>query len=320
MKKIISITCSKNESDLIETFVRVNSRIIDVFIFIDESSDSTREILDNLKAEGYRIYIYAPTPGQKYDQGLFMTAAMQEYMKVDKNCDFFVPLDCDEFLTHIKKSDFVDCMNEVPSGHLALQLWQTYIPISERFSSERSDGLTTCFREKVGKNSRFGKIIIPRLAAESVVIDVGSHRGLFADGRQFPTYLVQSRLGHFPVRDSQQIIRKAFSAINGLIRKVNRSEGEGYHVYILINKIIKSGCKIDLSLLQRMAHEYADPPELMASYSQAPPKWINKYELRYRGMSEMDNLKCMLDVIIDGWRRPLDENQYSELRANLDFS
>ncbi len=57
-KKIFSISMVKNESDIIESFVRYNLNIFDGMIILDNhSSDNTLEILNLLKKEGLNLHI-----------------------------------------------------------------------------------------------------------------------------------------------------------------------------------------------------------------------------------------------------------------------
>lgn len=53
---IASISGIKNESDVIESFVRHNAKFIDDFYFIDDSADKTPAILAQLAGEGFRIF------------------------------------------------------------------------------------------------------------------------------------------------------------------------------------------------------------------------------------------------------------------------
>ena len=68
--KIASISCIKNEADLIEDFVRINSTFIDTFVFIDDSSDDTSLILKKLAHEGFKILLVEQDNSEaEYQQG-----------------------------------------------------------------------------------------------------------------------------------------------------------------------------------------------------------------------------------------------------------
>ena len=58
-KKLVGLSMVRNESDVIETFIRHNLTLLDELHIIDHnSSDNTREILTLLKQEGLPIHIY----------------------------------------------------------------------------------------------------------------------------------------------------------------------------------------------------------------------------------------------------------------------
>ena len=60
----------KNESDVIESFVRYNLNILDGMIILDnQSSDNTLEILNLLKKEGLNLYIIKDED-REFDQAI----------------------------------------------------------------------------------------------------------------------------------------------------------------------------------------------------------------------------------------------------------
>ncbi len=56
--KVAAITMIKDECDIIELFVRINSRSVDhIFVIDHDSKDGTQEILLRLKAQGFPLTI-----------------------------------------------------------------------------------------------------------------------------------------------------------------------------------------------------------------------------------------------------------------------
>jgi hypothetical protein len=317
MTKIFSITCSKNEADIIETFVRVNSRIVDIFIFIDDSKDTTREILNKLKEEGFNIFIFSNSNQLPYDQGIFMTSGLREGVKLGHEHDIYVPLDCDEFLTNMNRQDFISEISLIPKDHVGFHYWMTYIPVNDSFSSAKENSLKKCFKQKEKKDPNFGKIIIPYSIASKIIINTGSHRAHFIAGDRVKTSLVTCFLAHFPVRDSQQIIKKTISAIDGLIRKKNRRELEGHHVYDLLAYIIREKFIISLMELQKMAYNYAERNETKNIVLGDHPSWMGDYELKYQNLIKSDQTKYLAEIIINMWKSPLLESECLELQNKL---
>lgn len=317
MKKIFSITCSKNESDIIETFVRVNSRIVDFFIFIDDSTDETKNILNKLKDEGFSILVFDTDIRTKYDQSIFMTSGLMEAMKLGSEGDFYVPLDCDEFLTSENKENYLFELNKIPLNNLGYQFWVTFIPICKDFINENENALFQCFKQKKRKDPRFGKIIIPHYLGSQIIINAGSHDARFISGANVMLYALPYTLGHFPVRSAHQIIRKSIVALDGLIRKNNRVEGEGFHVYMIMRKIIENNFDINLSELQEMAYKYAANDQYEVMEFGEPPLWAQDYSLKYHNVAKTDETRYLSEIILGLWKDPLQDIQLLELRKKL---
>lgn len=317
MKKIFSITCSKNESDIIETFVRVNSRIVDFFIFIDDSIDETKNILNKLKNEGFSILVFDTDIRTKYDQSIFMTSGLMEGLKLGSEGDFYIPLDCDEFLTSENKENYLFELSKIPVSNLGYQFWATFIPICQDFSNENENALFKCFKQKLKKDPRFGKIIIPHYLGSQIIINAGSHDARFISGENVMLYAIPCNLGHFPVRSAHQIIRKTIAALDGLIRKNNRVQGEGFHVYKVMRKIIENNFDISLSELQEMAYKYATQDQYEAMEFGEPPFWAQDYKLKYHNVAKTDETRYFSEIILSLWKEPLQDIQILELKKNL---
>jgi hypothetical protein len=314
MTKIFSISCSKNESDIVETFIRVNSRIVDIFIFIDDSTDSTKTILNKLIEEGFDILIFGRSDNSPYDQGEIMTSALREGISFGGNGDFFIPLDCDEFITHVDKKSFFLEMMGVPKNHVGFQFWTTYIPISENFNFEKENGLQKSFKQKEKADSRFGKIIIPFDMASNIVIGTGSHRAFHMTGGLVNSFVIPSCLAHFPVRDSLQIIRKTITALDGLVRKKSRGPKEGFHVYDALRKIIQWKFKISLIELQKIANGYADQNTSENITLGDYPVWPTDYTLKYQSITNADQTLDLEETINNLWKNPFFKSELLELQ------
>lgn len=98
MKKIVSITSVKNESDVIESFIRYHLNIFDLMmIFFDGTTDDTYYILKKLVEEGLPIVLIEGT-----DQDLELTGEYNYLLKKainEYNADIVCPLSVDQFLT-----------------------------------------------------------------------------------------------------------------------------------------------------------------------------------------------------------------------------
>lgn len=97
MSKIAVISMVKNESDIIEHFVRHNLSFADIVIIMDhDSCDGTSEILRCLQKEDNKLIVYK-CDAMGYIQSEIMTSLMKE-AALKYGADVIVPLDADEFL------------------------------------------------------------------------------------------------------------------------------------------------------------------------------------------------------------------------------
>jgi hypothetical protein len=246
-----------------------------------------------------------------------MTLGLREGIKLGSIDDVYIPLDCDEFLTHITRQDFLNEINRIPKDHVGFHSWVTYIPISDNFGLEKNNSLRKCFKQKEKKDPFYGKIIIPFSIAPDIIINAGSHDAYFTSGGVVKVFLMSYFLAHFPVRDSQQIVKKTISALDGLIRKKNRGGDEGFHVYDTLKYIISEKFVISLLELQQMAYGYAEKTQIKDIVLGEHPIWVNDYELKYGNIIKTDQMKCLAEIIINLWKNPLSYSDFLELQKKL---
>jgi hypothetical protein len=310
--KLASITCVKNESDILETFVRVNSAFIDTFIFIDDSDDGTEQLYSLLAQEGFRIIVlHREVKKPPYRQDLMIMAAMSHAKRAGLRFDYFLPLDVDEFPQFRSLPDAARSLGSIPDDGIAFYDWETYIPISAEFDSVAENGLINCFGRREPEGNRFQKIIISASLAERVHVAVGAHTAVAYDGSVLPSILLDKRLGHFPVRSAKQIIKKNFSAVYGLLRKENRFLGEGYHVIDTLKQIRATGFRLTLKELQEVAITYANEHPLGRDIGNSPD-WINKYKLRYIEKTRQEFEKTLMEMVLDSWTSPFNADSIKD--------
>jgi len=192
------------------------------FFFIDDSTDTTREILRKLIKDGFNIITLENKSRMKYwDQAELINNAIyiirEQYKESD--FDYILPLDCDEFPNTISIENFTQELSDIPDSSIGNYFWETYIPISTEFSKLNENGLTSCFQRRTLEGINFPKIIIPKSHFDKIILDAGAHNAFYLNGISCKTYTIKSRLAHFPVRSPEQIIRKNFNAVYNLMRK-----------------------------------------------------------------------------------------------------
>ena len=91
-KKRVGLSMVRNESDVIETFIRHNLTLLDELHIVDHnSSDNTREILIHLKQEGLPIHIYHYNE-LEFAPERVLNHMMQHILNNDANIDYIFHL------------------------------------------------------------------------------------------------------------------------------------------------------------------------------------------------------------------------------------
>ncbi len=106
VQKIIVVTITRIESDIIESFVRHTLTFADEIIIYDNgSTDGTQEILEELCAEGLPLVVHRQTGNVEFNHGECMTRLC--FVAKQHQADLIVPLDVDEFLVNTENTKAV---------------------------------------------------------------------------------------------------------------------------------------------------------------------------------------------------------------------
>ena len=263
--KFVSVSLIKDEADIIELFIRINSRVIDHFFIVDNgSTDYTLKILERLRAEGFNITIYSD-PNANYDQAEMTTKALRTASRSTK-FDWAFCLDADEFINIPKKELEKELSSIDVNVSVASLKWSTWVPKGDSYYSY-DNPLWSCFERKLEENTDYSKVVIPyTLAYGSVMVDMGNHNAyiMFNDGsyniyesRKIMTHnLTCGKLDHVPVRSSKQIKAKIIIGETKLSIKKSRKPYEGYHWKNAYRLIKSYGYKIDDVTVRYLAVNY----------------------------------------------------------------
>jgi hypothetical protein len=258
--KLVVISTIRNESDILEIFVRYHLQIVDHMIIINHrSADSSLDILRRIEQEGLPVTI-ADVKDLEHQQGMVLTQYLKKAVR-DYNADWVIPLDADEFLAVSGKGSAREVMEKLPQDKVVKVLWRTYVPLPSDNYQEPNilKRITHCRRTE---NQNLRKIMIPRTMAmkKNGFISAGNHgfvREIFRKQKEFP-YIHTNNLvfAHFPVRSSQQIMAKAFVGWLACLSKPNKEPTEAFHLKVLYDRF-KNGGQISPEELTSMAFEYA---------------------------------------------------------------
>lgn len=279
--KIASISTTKNECDVIEAFVRHNARFCDHFFFIDESVDATRTILGHLQAEGFGITVFN-SGSNTYVQSDLITTVLRHLHSIG-GYDWVTLLDADEFLPDITREAFEHWLALVPANTLAALAWQTFIPRTRDYFSFE-DPIVQNFlpRSTEGPPPLIYKVCVPASLLGVAHADSGNH-GAHHAGVPLPGVLLPLRLGHFPVRSTEQIIVKNIVAAHVTSMKEGKTEIEGWHVYKSLEQLRDNRFDVSYDELLKVALTYAlaDHPHGLALDQDAPPLRAQPVPMRY---------------------------------------
>ena len=127
--RLWGVAMVRNESDVIEAFVRHNLGILDGLAIVDHGSfDGTAEILAELAREGLPLRISRDAE-PAFQQSLRITQVVRQ-MLTEEGADFVFALDADEFLRVASREQLERALRDVPSGMHAVAHWLTYVPDS----------------------------------------------------------------------------------------------------------------------------------------------------------------------------------------------
>jgi hypothetical protein len=251
--KWLAITCSRNDGDFIESFIRGNSRYIDKFVIVDDSSDKTIEILKSLAREGFDIEIIkrkgiVASQQEKTNWMFQKYATRRRYSAV-------IPLDVDEIIVPRSPEDRKE---NIQLGIDASFLeWVPFAPASDSWPP-LAESLAESFVPALNEIGLVKKIFLPRPAlGNNGIIEVGAHN-YFVDGRASVRELnTQLALAHFPIRSRDQLISKLATKASAIRLKKNKATGESGHYLELIRLIVRTHFLPTLSDLQMAAASYA---------------------------------------------------------------
>jgi hypothetical protein len=259
----------RNEADIIETFVRYHCEIVDAMRIVDHASiDGTSDILEGLRREGLPLHLTTKR-GVAHDQSIVVTRAAKNAASVH-GADLVVPLDADEFLISPGTSAVRSAVEglAVTRDRYFRAPWLTYVPTAADTAEERNV-LKRIQRRRKLEPRQYWKAIIPGrlMRRRSAVVSFGSHE-LKKYGwiwhRRHPCVAAPGLgIAHFPVRSSEQLVRKVLLGWPSHLARADKKGGENNHWEALYQRF-RRGAMPTSDELSALALTYAaaeDSPE-----------------------------------------------------------
>ena len=300
--RLFGVTMVRNESDVIEAFVRHNLGILDGLAIVDHGScDGTSEILAELVREGLPLRLlrdYEPA----FLQSLRITTLVRETLQ-NESADFVFALDADEFLHVPSRERLERALLDVPSGMHAVAHWPTYVPDS--FADGLAFGSGHLRRRlKVERHTALGyhKVVVGRalLTRPDDRVGEGNHLVRSPHDVAAPPHARLRQdiacVAHCPVRSRSQLESKviighlAYAARPGLEKSV------GFHWHDLYDDL-RAGRSFTSDRLLEIACNYG-----LARDQWTPVSEIEltedpvplAFELRYPPPVAMDTLRRVM--------------------------
>jgi len=242
----LGITCSRNDGDFIESFIRGNSRYIDKFVIVDQSTDNTVEILKKLRSEGFDIEVIAQK-GIVSDQKAKTNWMFKKFANPNK-FSVVIPLDVDEIVVPKSATDTKDNIR-LESAASFLD-WVPFAPITPNWPIS-AGGLAGAFIPTFNEIGRVKKIFLPRSCLTNKgIIEIGAHNYHVDDKPSVVGVNSQLALAHFPIRSKEQLISKVATYLAATRLKKKKAPSESLHYPELAKLIIRTDFSPSIGDLQ----------------------------------------------------------------------
>ena len=208
MKKIITLTMIKNESDIVETFVRYTMNFASKMIFIDNGCvDGSKQIMKELIKDGFDLEIF--TEAHIFHEQYIIENKYIKKIASKYEFDFLIPLDVDEFL--VCDSDLIIRIDRLPQDKVTMLNWKTYCMLSDHSEDFFMDRI---IHIRINEDKVFTKVIIPHniLIEGQVLVTMGHHD--IESSQKIDRYCPKDiYISHFPVRSKEQIRLKIYQGV-----------------------------------------------------------------------------------------------------------
>ncbi|KAA3622145.1 MAG: glycosyltransferase family 2 protein [Proteobacteria bacterium] len=239
-RRFVGVSVVKNESDVIEYFVRCNLRYLDAMVVIDNGSvDETRRILAALSREPLPLVVLDDDRVGHF-QGRRLTGLARACAQA-LGAGYVVPLDADEFICAPGRDAYRDLVEYASHDTVPMVFWRTFVPTPDDDAADPNP-LRRITHRRVHEREDIGKVVIPAsvLEDESVVLLEGSH-GLVSDrGDLLHATFDGVRLAHFPIRSAAQFVSKALIGQLSIHLNPDRVSGSAFHWKAMFEHVVDS--------------------------------------------------------------------------------
>ena len=226
-KFLLMITKVKNESDIIESFIRYHSCIFDKIVVIENGSiDGTYEILKELKKEGLCIEIINEA-AQDFDAYRYANQYTAQYVR-ETNADYVIFMDADEFLISSDYSNPRQIIESLNENIIYYLHWKTYLYDNKEEKKDFVPSNFCIYREEAKET--FTKIIVPgKLYLRKKLVIIEGNHDFRCEEKIETEFLHSLKFAHFPIRSKVQYTKQILLNVIGLMCIPNENLQTGPH-------------------------------------------------------------------------------------------
>ena len=316
-KKLVGLSMVRNESDIIETFIRHNLTLLNELHVVDHnSSDNTREILTLLKQEGLPIHIYHYNE-LEYSQERILNQMMQHILNSDANIDYIFPLDADELIYCPSREILHYFLSLIPQERVGMYTWRGYLPNSTEYDPDFICHFTDQRKEEI----LTPKVIIPRAIAETCILTIGSHYMINSDGKeikstvfiepnnqQFYYWFIERFqaefittndlwLGHYPIRSTAQQIKKVLEKSITMVMEKKGHKDIAWETQL--RDLLAKKMNISLETLRLIAYQYRSTTKEQTEIANKQALRSQKLDLKYKHLISNDPLPTIAKLVLE---------------------
>jgi len=236
--KIVGISRVRNETDIIESFIRHHAALFDKLIVLDDgSSDGTYEKLRSLRGEGLPLVVMR-SPVIGYEQSRYMTRLL--HSAIDQfGADWVVPLDADEF---IEVEDREKLQHILAENDRSLSLAWHNFRWDPQCEDDPEPNPVIRLRWRLPPRSDHNKVLVRAASVDDTTgLAQGNHALVCADSvvETLPTRSI--RLCHFPIRSVQQYASKMAIGYLQYLALPDWNRGMGFHIFGPFETLLSGG-------------------------------------------------------------------------------
>ena len=311
--KIVSVSMVKNESDIIESFIRYTLSFVDEMIILDNgSTDETTKIVDNLINEGLSI-VLIHDKDKYYNQSIKTTKLLKKAVN-EYGADLVCILDVDEFIFTNGNNPRDDLEKLDPNYYYLIKLIH-YIPTPDddydiKFIPKR---ITHCAEPP----ESVYKVIVPKKIVKDNNVEVlmGNHDLKFKGLRKsnLSKYAPNLKIAHYCIRSKEQCMSKILVGWPNMVAVYTESTDFGWHWKEFFNKIKRYNdiSPEELEYFSKCYVSMANPDEVILEYEPINLDFCKSIEIKY--IFQYNYLNNILESYVNF------ANEVALLKRELDF-